>query len=163
MATGDYYLKIDGITGESEAVGFENQIQLKSWSFGGNNSGTSTLGTGLGRGKVSLQDFHFTMENGKASVQVFLAMCKGNHIPQAILSCRKTGGDGSPYTFYKVTFNDLVISSFQTGGHEGGGVPIEQCSFNFTKITHEYFQQKADGSVSLTNTTSYDVKKVQGA
>ncbi len=163
MAAADFYLKIDGIEGESEAVGFEKQMQIKSWSFGANNSGSASLGTGLGSGKVSMQDFHYTIENGKASVQIFLACCKGNHIPQAILSCRKTGGDGTPYTYYKVTFNDLVISSFQTGGHEGGGLPIEQCSFNFTKITHEYFQQKADGSVSLTNTVSYDTKKVQGA
>lgn len=163
MATEDFYLKIDGIQGESEAVGFEGQMQIQSWSFGASNAGSSSLGTGLGTGKVSLQDFHYTIENGKASVQIFLACCKGNHIPQAILSCRKTGGDGTPYTYYKVTFNDLVISSFQTGGHAGGGLPVEQCSFNFTKITHEYFQQKADGSVSLTNTVSYDTKKVQGA
>ena len=163
MAQSDFYLDIEGIKGESEAVGFENQMQIKSWSLGASNAGSASLGTGLGSGKVSLQDIHFTIENGKATVQLFLACCKGNHIPKAILSCRKTGGDGTPYTYYKVTFNDLVISSFQTGGHEGGGLPIEQCSFNFTKITHEYFQQKADGSVSLTNTVSYDTKKVQGA
>ena len=163
MAQSDFYLNIEGIKGESEAVGFENQMQIKSWSLGASNAGSASLGTGLGSGKVSLQDMHFTIENGKATVQLFLACCKGNHIPKAVLSCRKTGGDGTPYTYYKVTFNDLVISSFQTGGHEGGGLPIEQCSFNFTKITHEYFQQKADGSVSLTNTVSYDTKKVQGA
>ena len=162
MASEDFYLKIEGVTGESESVGFENQMQIQSWSFGASNAGSSTLGTGLGTGKVSLQDFHFVIENGKASVQLFLACCKGDHKKEAVLSCRKTGGSGEPYTYYKVTFNDLVISSFQTGGSAGGGLPIEQCSFNFTKITHEYFQQKADGSVSLTNTVNYDTKKVQG-
>ncbi len=163
MASEDFYLKIDTIEGESEATGFEKQMQIQSWSFGANNAGSSGLGTGLGTGKVSLQDFNFVVENGKASVQLFLACCKGNHVPQAILSCRKTGGDGNPYTYYKVSFNDLVISSFQTGGSAGGGLPIEQVSFNFTKITHEYFQQKADGSVSLTNTVTYDTKKVEGS
>ncbi|NNE68370.1 MAG: type VI secretion system tube protein Hcp [Pyrinomonadaceae bacterium] len=164
MAEADFYLKIDTIEGESEARGFEKQMQIQSWSFGASNSGSSSIGTGLGTGKVSLQDFHFVIENGKASVQLFLATCKGNHIPQAILSCRKTGGDGSPFTYYKVTFNDLVISSFQTGGSNGSGsLPIEQVSFNFTKITHEYFQQKADGTVALTNTVTYDTKKVEGS
>lgn len=163
MASADYYLKIDTIEGESDAVGFEKQMQIQSWSFGASNSGSSKIGTGMGTGKVSMQDFHFVIENGKASVQLFLATCKGNHIPQAILSCRKTGGDGTPYTYYKVTFKDLVISSFNTGGSEGSGaLPTEQISFNFTAITHEYFQQKPDGSVSLTNTVSYDTKKVQG-
>lgn len=163
MASEDFYLKIDTIEGESESVGFEKQMQIQSWSFGANNAGSASLGTGMGTGKVAMQDFHFVIENGKASVQLFLATCKGNHIPQAILSCRKTGGDGTPYTYYKVTFGDIVISSFQTGGSAGGGLPVEQCSFNFTKITHEYFQQKADGTVSLTNTVTYDTKKVEGS
>ena len=163
MAAEDFYLKIDTIKGESEATGFEEQMQIQSWSFGANNAGQGGLGTGLGSGKVSLQDFHFVIEMGKATVQNFLATCKGNHIPQAILSCRKTGGDGTPYVFFKVTFNDIVVSSYQMGGSAGGGNPIDQCSFNFTKITMEYFQQKADGTVSLTNTITYDTKKVEGS
>ena len=160
MAMPDYFLKIDTIEGEAEAIGFEKQMQIQSWSFGATNSGSASIGTGLGTGKVSLQDFNFVIENGKASVQLFLACCKGNHIPQSILSCNKTGGGDSPYTYYKVTFGDLVISSFQTGGSQG--LPIEQISFNFTKITHEYFQQKKDGTVALTNTVSYDAKQSAG-
>lgn len=160
MAQSDFYLQIDGIEGESEAVGFEKQIQIESWSMGANNAGSAGLGTGLGTGKVSMQDFHFVMQNGKASAQIMLAVCKGNHIPQAVLSCRKTGGDGSPYTYYKYTFNDLVMSSFQSGASQA--LPMEQVSFNYTKITLEYFQQKADGTVALTNTIAYDTKKVEG-
>lgn len=163
MASADYYLKVDTIEGESDAVGFEKQMQIESWSFGASNSGSSTIGTGLGSGKVTLQDFHFVVQNGKASPQLFLACAKGNHIPQAMLSCRKTGGDGTPFTYTKITFGDIVISSFQTGGSNGGGgLPMEQISFNFTNITFEYFQQKQDGTVSLTNTTAYDIKKVEG-
>ncbi|HEY0429892.1 MAG TPA: type VI secretion system tube protein Hcp [Pyrinomonadaceae bacterium] len=160
MASSDFYLKIDGIEGESEAVGFEKQIQIESWSMGANNAGSAGLGTGMGTGKVSMQDFHFVMQNGKASAQIMLAVCKGNHIPQAILSCRKTGGDGSPFTYYKYTFKDLVMSSFQSGASQA--LPMEQVAFNYTKITLEYFQQKADGTVALSNTISYDVKRVEG-
>lgn len=162
MANQDYYLKIDTIEGESEAKGFEKQMQIESFSFGATNSGSAVQGTGLGVGKVSLQDFHFVVQNGKASPQLFLACAKGNHIPQAILTCRKAGGDGNPYTYLKVTFGDIVISSFSTGGSGGQILPMEQVSFNFTNITFEYFQQKKDGTVSLTNTTSYDIKKVEG-
>jgi type VI secretion system secreted protein Hcp len=161
MAASDFYLQIDGIEGESEAVGFEKQIQIESWSMGANNAGSAGLGTGLGTGKVSMQDFHFVMQNGKASAQIMLAVCKGNHIPQAVLSCRKTGGDGSPYTYYKYTFNDLVLSSFQSGASQA--LPMEQVSFNYTKITLEYFQQKSDGTVALTNTIAYDTKRVEGS
>lgn len=163
MADSDIYLKIDTIEGEAEATGFEKQMQIMAYSFGASNSGTARTGTGMGSGKVHLQDFNFTIENGKASAQLFLANCKGNHIPQAVLSQRKAGGDGNPFTFLKVTFGDLVISSFSTGASNGSGVPVESISFNFTNITYEYFQQKADGTVALTNTVSYDIKKVEGA
>jgi type VI secretion system secreted protein Hcp len=164
MAAADFYLKIEGIEGESEAVGFEKQMQIESWSFGASNSGSAAIGTGLGTGKVSLQDFHFVIQNGTASAGLFLATCKGNHITEAILSCRKTGGGGTPYTYYKYTFNDLVLSSFQTGASNGSGaLPMEQVSFNFTKLKLEYFQQKADGSVALKNTVIYDTKKVEGS
>src|SRR5437868_15524214 len=110
MASADYYLKIDTITGESEAVGFEKQLQIESWSWGATNAGSAAQGSGMGSGRVSLQDFHFTVQNGSASPQLFLACAKGNHIPNAILSCRKTGGDGHPYTYLKMTFGDVVIS-----------------------------------------------------
>jgi type VI secretion system secreted protein Hcp len=163
MASADYYLKIDTIEGESEATGFEKQMQIESWSFGASNSGSAAQGTGLGVGKVSLQDFHFVIQNGKASPQLFLACAKGNHIPQGILCCRKTGGDGNPYTYFKVTFGDIVISSFQTGGSNGSNIlPMEQISFNFTRIEMEYYQQKPDGSVERSNTVKYDIKKVEG-
>jgi type VI secretion system secreted protein Hcp len=163
MAQADYYLKIDTIEGESEATSFEKQMQIESWSFGASNAGSSGQGTGLGVGKASLQDFHFVIMNGKASPQLFLACAKGNHIPQAILSCRKTGGDGNPFTYYKVTFANIVVSSWQTGGSNGSAIlPMDQISFNFTKIQLEYFQQKPDGTVALTNTVTYDVKKVEG-
>ncbi|QQS39646.1 MAG: type VI secretion system tube protein Hcp [Acidobacteriota bacterium] len=159
MAESDFYLQIDGVEGECVAPGFEKQMQISSWSFGATNSGSSTLGTGLGSGRASIQDFHFVVENGKASPALFRHTCKGTHIPKAVLTCRKTGGDGNPYTYYKVTFEELALSSFQTGA--SSTLPMEQTSFNFTKITLEFFQQKQDGSVSLVDTAVYDVKKVE--
>ncbi|MDQ6787620.1 MAG: type VI secretion system tube protein Hcp [Acidobacteriota bacterium] len=164
MALTAYYLKIDTIKGESQAEGFTEQMQIESWSFGSTNTGSAGQGTGMGTGKAHLQDYHFVVQNGSASPQLFLASVKGNHIPQAILSCQKTGGDGTPYTYLKVTFADLVISSFQTGGSaSGGSLPMEQVSFNFTKISMEYFQQDTKGGgVTRTNTVSYDTKAVKG-
>ncbi len=163
MAEADYYLQIQGIKGESLSVGFEDAIQVQSWSFGATNSGSASVGQGLGSGKVSFQDFHFVVQNGSASLPLFLATCKGNHFKEAVLSCRKTGGGGEPYTYYKVTFGDLVFSSFQTGGSDGSGsLPMEQVSFNFTKITHQYYMQKSDGTVAQKSNVTYDTKTVSG-
>jgi type VI secretion system secreted protein Hcp len=164
MAEADYYLQIEGIKGESLAKEFTDAIQVESWSDGASNSGSSTVGQGLGTGKVSLQDFHFVTQCGTASLQMYLHTCKGTHFKEAILSCRKTGGNGEPYTYLKVTFNDLVFSSYQTGGSNGSNtLPMDQISFNYTKITKQYFMQKEDGTVSQTNNVTYDTKAVSGS
>src|SRR5438046_7908030 len=106
MAQADYYLKIDTIEGESDATGFEKQMQIESWSFGANNSGSAAQGSGLGTGKVSLQDFHFVVQNGNASPQLFLACAKGYHIPQPILSLPTTVRYGHTYTYSTITCSE---------------------------------------------------------
>ena len=68
MAAVDYFLKLDGIEGESKADKHTNEIDVLSFSWGATQTGTFASGTGGGgAGKVSMQDFHFTMEHSKAS------------------------------------------------------------------------------------------------
>lgn len=164
MAQADYYLKIEGIDGEAEAEGLKNQIQIESWSWGATNSGSAAQGTGMGMGKVSLQDFHFVCQNGKATPQLFLACAKGEHKGNATLTCRRSGGDGTPQTYYEMIFDDIVISSFQEGGSGGSDLlPMCQISFNYAKITQKYYRQDTKtGKNTLTNTVSYDIKKTKG-
>ncbi len=160
MASADYFLKIDGIEGESEDEKNKGELQLQSWSWGATNSGSSGLGTGAGSGKVNMQDFHFVVEMGKASPNLILACSTGKHIPEAKLTCRKSTGDGGQKPYLRITFNDVVISSYQTGASDGGHVlPIDQISFNYTKIKVEYDQQDAKGNVGKTVTAKYDTKK----
>ena len=73
MAAVDYFLKIDGIDGESQDAKHKNEIHIESWSFGATQGGTSGSGGGGGAGKVSMQDFHFVMGVNKASPKLMLA------------------------------------------------------------------------------------------
>src|SRR5260370_1116356 len=86
MAVVDYFLKIDGIEGESQDAKHKNEIQLVSWSFGATNHGTAAAGLGMGAGKVQMGDFHFVMHANKASPKLFLACCNGDHIKKAVLT-----------------------------------------------------------------------------
>jgi type VI secretion system secreted protein Hcp len=155
----DYFLKIAGIEGESADAKHANEIQLESWSFSEHNTGHSLQGGGGGAGKVSMTDFNFVMKANKASTKLFLACATGQHIPNAILTCRKAGGDQQE--FLKWTFSDLLISSYQTGGSAGGSesIPVEQISFNFAKIETAYKIQKADGTLGEEFKAGYDLKK----
>ena len=157
MALVDFFLKVDGIEGESADSKHKAEIDLESWSWGESNAGSSAGGGGGGAGKVSMQDFHFTMQVNKASPKLMLACASGQHIPSALLTCRKAGTDQQEYL--KVTFTDLLISSYQTGGSGGSSVlPIDQISFNFSKIKFEYAPQKKDGTLDAYATTGWDLK-----
>lgn len=158
MAQVDYFLKIDGIDGESEDSQFNKHIQLESWSWGESNSGTSSFGGGGGAGKVSMQDFHFVMMMNNASASLAQACANGTHIPHAVLSCRKAGD--TPQVFLKVKFADIIVSSYQTGGSSHGEIiPTDQISINFSKIEFAYGKQDSKGKVaSLDQKFGYDLK-----
>ena len=160
MAAVDYFLKIDGIDGESMQKGHEKEIEIMSFSWGESNAGSISGNLGGGSGKVSMQDFHFTVPVNKASPKLFLACATGEHIKSAVLVCRKAGK--TQQEFLKWKFSDLLISSYQTGGSDGSDiVPIDQVSFNFTKIEVSYAPQKQDGSLDAALPAGYDLKAGQ--
>ena len=161
MAMVDYFLKIDGIEGESQDSKHKNEIEIESFSWGESNIGTASHGGGMGAGRVQMQDFNFTMQVNKASPKLFLSCARGDHIKSAILTCRKAGKEQQEYL--KVTFSDILVSSFQTGGSGGGGVtPMDQIALNFTKVEFEYKEQKPDGSLCGAIKAHYDMKLVKG-
>src|SRR4051794_24002818 len=114
MAAVDYFLKIDGIEGESHDAKHKAEIQIDSFSWSEKQTGTQMGGGGGGAGKVAMGDFHFTMKVNKSSPKLMLACACGEHIPKAVLSCRKAGGKQEG--FYKITLSDLLVSSYQTSG-----------------------------------------------
>jgi type VI secretion system secreted protein Hcp len=157
MAAADFFLKIDGIEGESQDKTHKGEIPLLSWSFGAAQSGTSSHGSGAGGGKVNFQDFHFVMTVNKSTPKLLEKCSDGTHIKSAILVCRKAGGTQQEYL--KVTFTDILVSSYQIGGSGGSDlVPTDQISLNFSKIEFEYKEQKADGSLGGAIKTGYDQK-----
>lgn len=157
MASVDYFLKIDTIDGESTDAKHKGEIDVQSWSWGETNAGSFVTMGGGGAGKVVMQDFHFTMVTSKASPKLMLACATGQHITKAVLVCRKAGTEQQE--FLKITFSDLLISSYQTGGSQGSVIPTDQVSFNFTKIEFEYKEQKPDGSLGGAVTTGYNLKE----
>jgi type VI secretion system secreted protein Hcp len=157
MASTDFFLKIDGIEGESTDAKHKGEIDLESWNWGEAQSGSHATGGGGGAGKVSMHDFHAVTKIGKASPKLMLACATGDHIKQAVLTCRKAGKEQQEYC--KITLTDLLVSSYQTGGHGNGGVvPTCQFSLNFARIEFEYREQKADGNLGPAVKTGYCLK-----
>jgi type VI secretion system secreted protein Hcp len=151
-----YFLKIDGIDGESMNQQYKNHIELDTFSFGATQQGTFSSNSGGGAGKVSMQDFHFVMSVNRASPKMLLACANGEHIKSAKLYCCKAGKEQQ--TFMTITFTDVMVSSFQTGGSNGSELPQESISLNFAKIEYEYKVQQADGTLGGSIKAGYDLK-----
>ena len=156
MAAVDYFIKFDGIKGESADSKHKDEIDLESWSWGESNAGGVGRGGGGGSGKVTMQDFHFVMRTNTASTSLMKACASGQHIKTATLTARKAGKGQQEYLTFK--FQDVLVSSYQTGGSEGSDIQADQVSFAFAKIEVEYRPQKPDGSPGAPESFRYDLK-----
>ncbi len=132
----DYYLKIEGIPGESTVRGFENQIEVASWSWGETQTGTmqGREGTILANA-ARPQPFIITKRIDKASPLLAKALASGQHFPSATITLCRAGGDKQPYMRY--VLHDCFITSIKP---VAGDVPMEQISFNYTKIEWTYIR-----------------------
>jgi type VI secretion system secreted protein Hcp len=156
MAQVDYFLKLDGVDGESTDEKHGKEIELESWSFGANNAGSFSSGGGGGTGKVAMSDFHFVKKTDKSSAKLLTACCVGEHIKTATLVCRKAGKEQQE--FLTIILSPVVVSSYQTGGSAGSDVlPMDQVGLSFGKIEYKYKEQKPDGSLGGEVVGGWDV------
>ncbi len=154
------FLKLTDVKGESKDHQHAGEIEIESFSWGATQLGASSHGTGAGAGKVSMNDFHFVMRNNSASPTLFLFCANGKHLTEAKLTCRKAGGKQEK--FLEVVMNDVLVSSYQTGGSQGGEVPMDQISLNYSKITIDYLAQDEKGITKSAGKKWWDMKTNQG-
>ncbi|MGH8012928.1 MAG: Hcp family type VI secretion system effector, partial [Candidatus Binataceae bacterium] len=84
----DYFLKLEGIDGESEDQNHKNWIDVMSYAWSANQPGTFGHGQGGTAGKVSMSDLSFQMLTSKATPAILKACAAGTHIASATLVCR---------------------------------------------------------------------------
>jgi type VI secretion system secreted protein Hcp len=152
----DFFLKMDGVQGESQDDKHQNEIQLSSFSFGVTNAGTGGSGGGSGSGKANVQDMKFAKLADNSSPNLFQACFTGKHFDTATLTVRKAGENPLEYLVY--TLSDVFVSSYATQGQSGGGIAQEAGSLNFSKVQIQYTPQNDDGSGGAQNTKGCDVK-----
>jgi type VI secretion system secreted protein Hcp len=159
MAVADYFLKIEGVPGESKDVRHKGEIEVLDWDWGERQDGTMAYGGGGGAGKVQMRDFHFTMNVNRASPKLFQKCATGEHIKCAVLVCRKAGTEQQEYL--KVTFTDVLVSSYEVGGANAAeGPPVESVRLNFARIEVEYREQNAQGNLGAPVKAGYDLKQM---
>ena len=149
----DYFLKLDGIPGESTDLKHKDEIELVSFSWGLTQSGSVGGGEGAGRGQF--KSLEFVMRVSKASPQLFLACASGKHIKEATLSARRAAK--ATLEYLKIKFTDILVTSYAQAGDDE--VPHETVAFDFARIELAYTPQQAEGAAAGAIEVGWDLKK----
>ena len=147
------FLAIPSIPGESSDPAHLNQIDVLSWSQG--LTGASATGSfcgGAGGGKAMFSPFTITKHIDKASPALMLASAQGTNLGAVTLNVSKQGVD-----YLTLKFENVLVSSFKTGGSAGSDViPVDQVTFDYSKLTISYRQQQPGGTFGAPVVSCYD-------
>jgi type VI secretion system secreted protein Hcp len=158
----DMFLKITSaegdVAGESTDKNHTGEIDILAWNWGLSQSGSTHLGKGGGSGKVNVQDLSFTKYVDKSSPTLLKLCCKGTHIPEALLTVRKAGGD-DPVEYVKLKLKECIVSSITSGGSGGADRVTENVALNFAEFHFEYTPQEADNSAGSSIPMGWSVAK----
>jgi type VI secretion system secreted protein Hcp len=155
MALVDFFLKLDGIPGDSRDAHHKDEIDLESFSWGETNAVVRPGTGGTGSGKVQLEDLNVVMKLNKASPLLLKACASGQHIKEAVLTARRAVKQ--QLEFLVIKMSDVLVSSYQTGGGVSSE-PIDHVAFNFGRIELEFRSQNPEGSAGPPIRGGWDVK-----
>lgn len=152
-----WFLKLDGIVGDSTDAAHRDEIEVQSFSWGVANAGGSGGGGGGGAGRPTFQDLVITARISVASPPLFLACATGRHLRTAVLTGVRGGGQGPPRDALRYDLADVLVTSVQHGD-SAGGPPTESVSFSYSRIVVTVTPQSPTGATATPVTAGYDTK-----
>ncbi|MGH8229325.1 MAG: Hcp family type VI secretion system effector [Steroidobacteraceae bacterium] len=153
----DMFLELDGVEGETVDKAFKskNAMDILAWSWGLSNSGTFHQGAGGGAGKASFNDIAVTKYIDKASPNLMLFCANGKHLSKGTITVRKAGE--KPLDYLTISLENILVSSYSTGGSGGEDRLTENVSLNFATVKVSYAQQSDKGGKSGSIDFSWDI------
>ena len=157
MAAVDYFLKIEGIDGESAHAKHKGEIDVESWSWGETQPGIAAPAEpGSGPGKVSMNDFmlHDAAEQGVAEA---LPRLRHGRAHQVGVDDRASGGRQGSGVLPEVVIRRPARLRVPRRRRRRRSSPGQRV-VRFEKLEVEYKEQKPDGSLAPSIKAGWDVK-----
>jgi|SRR5690554_685101 len=153
----DFYIKIDGIPGESKDSNHEGQIDVLSWGYAVSQSSSANVGGGGGVGKAHFSELVFTHYVDKSTANLIKYCASGKHVPSVELSCCKVGDGQQEYM--KITLKDVLVTHVRPMGATNSPRVLEEVGISYSEIKVEVKEQNKDGSMGATVTGTWNVKQ----
>lgn len=157
----DFFIKIDGIAGESKDSKHAGQIDVLNWGYAVSQSSSANTGGGGGVGKAHFSELVFTHYIDKSTPNLMKYCASGKHIPSVELSCCKVGDGQQEYM--KVVMTDVLITHVRPTGDSSSPRVMEEVGISYSTIKVEVKEQNANGSMGAAVTGAWDVKQNKAA
>jgi type VI secretion system secreted protein Hcp len=158
MASVDYFLKIDGVPGESQDDKHRQEIEVLGFQW--RELQQIDQSNGLPIGKVRMEAFEFTMHISKATPKLYLSCAQGASFPTVVFTARKAGAGQQDYL--KFTFQNAFLQEFtllSTGGTTT--VPLSSVKLLFQDLEISYLPQQGDGKMGGAIKGRYNLREMQ--
>jgi type VI secretion system secreted protein Hcp len=142
VSQADYFLKLEGIKGESQDEKHRDEIELLSASFGVISTGLAGPGAGANRpGKI--QDIVITKHSDRSSTALMQFAINGKPIKKGKITFRKAG-EPDPLEYMTIEMENIIITSVSVQT-DAKGRATEAITLSFTKMTVTYIPQGTTG------------------
>jgi type VI secretion system Hcp family effector len=119
-------IKVDGIIVDA--------VPVHAFAWGVKQTGTTSTG-GSAAGRADFSDLTITKKIDASSPTLMLKCANGAHIKEVTLDVYQEGSSRTPLARYRLF--DVLVSSYKpSDAGYADGIPLEEVSFNFSKIEH---------------------------
>jgi type VI secretion system secreted protein Hcp len=152
----DAFLKLDGITGESQDEKHKGEIDLLDVTFHMSNPEGAGYGGGIGAGKVDFNHISISKRIDFATCNLMGVCASLKHIPKGVITIRKAGGD-KPVDYMIITIEEVGVVGYAPSGLASGD-GTEHLDLTFSKFKMQYTSQSEKGAKDKTVDFGWDVK-----
>src|SRR5262245_41283816 len=154
-----YFLKIDGVKGDSTVEGFEGWFSVDGYDIGVRNTASLSAG-GSGAGKVQFSPLTVDIHSLTGLATLFGDVASGRHLTSVELVGARTI-EGESLKVYDVKLSEVLVSSFENDPSSNG---VEtSLAFNYNKISVTGQPTTAPGIVGTPPTFAFDVNELKTA
>lgn len=153
----DIFLRIEGITGESQDASHKGWINVDSFTWGAAQPGNMAVGGGGGAGKVRYRDLTIQAKIDKATPAVMRYISNGKHISKVEISVCKAGGNQVEYC--RISLEDVLITNVMFNGATQRDLIGITYQFQAARVKNQYWEQLNNGGKGAESQSGWNIKE----
>ncbi|MFN0113206.1 MAG: Hcp family type VI secretion system effector [Paracoccaceae bacterium] len=155
------FMKIDGVKGAVQAVGYEEHIALDSIQYGVGRGVSSFTGTSREVSSPSFSEISCSKTLDSASQPIFRNAMFGDAIDEIKIFFVRDKTMGELEAYLTITLQNVLVTNYSISHSSGGDVPSESFSLNFMIHHHEQTWRSDDYSEGGEDESSYDLSQMK--